>query len=61
MVNSAATVDSMKKHKVKNMDILISADEISHLSWFDFELFEQVNDSIKEETIDLRSESNSKG
>ncbi|HEE1103629.1 TPA: hypothetical protein R6449_005256, partial [Klebsiella pneumoniae] len=55
MVNSAITVDSLKKHKVKNMDILISSEEISHLSWFDFELFEQVNDSIKEETIDLRS------
>lgn len=60
MVHSAVTVDSLKTHKVKNMDILISADEISHLSWFDFELFEQVNDSIKEETIDLRSEDNSK-
>lgn len=55
MVNSAITVDSLKKHKIKNMDILISSEEISHLSWFDFELFEQVNDSIKEETIDLRS------
>lgn len=59
MVDSAITTDSRKKHKVKNMDILFRADEITHLSWFDFELFEKVNDSIKEQTIDLRSESNS--
>ncbi|TNL05405.1 hypothetical protein CYD30_22415 [Kosakonia cowanii] len=57
LVDSAITADSQKKHKVKNMDILFRADEISHLSWFDFELFEKVNDSIKEQTIDLRSES----
>ncbi|WP_420246243.1 hypothetical protein [Citrobacter sedlakii] len=58
-VSSAITSDSQKKYKVKNMDILFRSDEISHLSWFDFELFEQVNDSMKEETIDLRTENDS--
>ncbi|HAO9338196.1 TPA: hypothetical protein IRM92_004762, partial [Escherichia coli] len=56
LVSSAITMDSQKRHKVKNMDIIFRADEISHLSWFDFELFEQVNDSMKHDTIDLRSE-----
>ncbi|MFJ5378168.1 hypothetical protein ACIPSX_12560 [Pectobacterium sp. CHL-2024] len=55
MVSSAITADSQKRHKVENMDILFRADEISHLSWFDFELFEKVNDSMKKKTIDLRS------
>ncbi|HCT5556328.1 TPA: hypothetical protein ACYEMU_002678 [Enterobacter hormaechei] len=55
-VLSAATTDSKKVHKVANMDILIKSDEISHLSWFDFAVFDEVNGSLEEGTIDLRTE-----
>lgn len=55
-VLSAATTDSKKVHKVVNMDILIKSDEISHLSWFDFAVFDEVNGSLEEGTIDLRTE-----
>ncbi|HDW0968425.1 TPA: hypothetical protein RK087_000285 [Enterobacter hormaechei subsp. xiangfangensis] len=55
-VLSAATTDSKKVHKVANMDILIKSDEISHLSWFDFAVFDEVNGSFEEGTIDLRTE-----
>ncbi|HGA3039281.1 TPA: hypothetical protein ACIR5X_000775 [Serratia marcescens] len=51
--SSAATADSHEMHKVANMDILIKSDEISHLSWFDFAVFEEVNGSFEEGTIDL--------
>lgn len=54
-VLSAATADSKKVHKVVNMDILIKSDEISHLSWFDFAVFDEVNGSFEEGTIDLRT------
>ena len=53
-VSSAATSNSVKKHKIKHMDILIRADEVTHLSWFDFDLYQQVNESFCiEETINL--------
>ncbi|EGS2006918.1 hypothetical protein I8I78_004455 [Enterobacter cloacae] len=55
-VSSAATADSKKIHKVANMDILIKSDEISHLSWFDFAVFDEVNGSFVEGTIDLRTD-----
>ncbi|HEJ7014419.1 TPA: hypothetical protein ACKPXW_000253 [Serratia marcescens] len=55
-VSSAATADSKKIHKVVNMDILIKFDEISHLSWFDFTVFDEVNGSFVEGTIDLRTD-----
>ncbi|NQF30270.1 hypothetical protein [Enterobacter asburiae] len=55
-VSSAATADSTKIHKVANMDILIKSDEISHLSWFDFAVFDEVNGSFEEGTIDLRTD-----
>ncbi|EMH7332141.1 TPA: hypothetical protein ACXJEO_000008 [Serratia marcescens] len=55
-VSSAATSDSKKVHKVANMDILIKSDEISHLSWFDFAVFDEVNGSFEEGTIDLRTD-----
>ncbi|ELA3168545.1 TPA: hypothetical protein ACN7UX_003208 [Klebsiella pneumoniae] len=54
-VSSAATADSKKIHKIANMDILIKSDEISHLSWFDFAVFDEVNGSFEEGTIDLRT------
>lgn len=55
-VSSAATKNSIKTHKIRYMDILINAEEVTHLSWFDFDLFEQVNGSINTNaTIDLTS------
>ncbi|EQA1632685.1 hypothetical protein [Enterobacter hormaechei] len=54
-VISAATKDSKKLHKVLDMDILLKSDEISHLSWFDFEVYEKVNGSVDNDTIDLRT------
>ncbi|EPQ5852827.1 TPA: hypothetical protein ACMEW2_000320 [Klebsiella pneumoniae] len=54
-VSSAATADSKKIHKIANMDILIKSDEISHLSWFDFAVFDEVNGSFEQGVIDLRT------
>ena len=55
-VSSAATKNSIKTHKIRYMDILINAEEVTHLSWFDFDLYEQVNGSINTNTtIDLTS------
>lgn len=55
-IASAATSNSVKKHKIKYMDILIRSDEISHISWFDFDLYQQVNESIDgSEPINLRA------
>lgn len=49
MAQSAATSNSLKQVKLsRKMDIIFSAEEISHVSWFDFELFEQVNNSLKQ-------------
>lgn len=46
---SAATSNSLKSIKLgSKMDIIFSADEVSHVSWFDFDLFEQVNNSLKQ-------------
>lgn len=51
MAHSAATSNSVKPVKLSGkMDIIFSAEEISHVSWFDFELFEQVNNSLKQTT-----------
>lgn len=48
VVHSAATANATKQHKIKYMDIIISVDEISHISWFDFAIFDAVNGSIKQ-------------
>jgi hypothetical protein len=49
MTVSAATSNSVKPVRLNSkMDIIFSADEISHVSWFDFELFDQVNNSLKQ-------------
>lgn len=49
MTQSAATANSVKPIKISSkMDIIFSADEISHVSWFDFDLFGQVNNSLKQ-------------
>lgn len=44
-VRSAPTVRT-KKTVTNKLDIILSTDEITHISWFDFELFETINDSI---------------
>lgn len=55
-VQSAATADSKKVHKIKYMDILISADEITHISWFDFSVYDEVNGSLgTDHIVDLKT------
>jgi len=61
--DSAATTNSLKVVQLTGqMDIIFSAEEISHISWFDFDIYEQVNNSLKPiepmQTIDLTSKPN---
>ncbi|MDJ0030302.1 hypothetical protein [Pantoea ananatis] len=55
--DSAATSNSLKVVKLTGqMDIIFSAEEISHISWFDFDIYDQVNNSLKQiQKIDLTS------
>ncbi|WP_147392366.1 hypothetical protein [Arsenophonus endosymbiont of Aleurodicus floccissimus] len=36
-------------NKIKDLNILVSTDEISHISWFDFKLYNSVNNSAAKE------------
>ncbi len=35
--------------KIKDLNIVVSTDEISHISWFDFKLYNSVNNSAAKE------------
>lgn len=36
----------MYPNKIKDLNIVVSTDEISHISWFDFKLYDSVNNSV---------------
>ena len=47
---SAPTTRTMKKNKINDMDLIISSEEISSISWFDFPLFMETNGSAIKKT-----------
>ncbi|WOB97122.1 MULTISPECIES: hypothetical protein [unclassified Providencia] len=46
-VRLAPTVKGTKTVSITDLDIIVSSDEISHISWFDFEIFNSTNNSVK--------------
>lgn len=42
---SEQSIDQTKIHT--NLDIIVSSDELSHISWFDFETYDSTNNSVK--------------
>ncbi len=54
-VKSLPTVKTRKKETVQDLNIIVGVNEISHLSWFDFKMYNAINDSAakadKKETI----------
>ncbi|EUD09162.1 hypothetical protein [Providencia alcalifaciens] len=47
VVKLAPTVKGTKTISTTDLDIIVSSDEISHISWFDFEIFNSTNNSVK--------------
>lgn len=52
-VRSGRTVKTPKTIKNK-LDIILSTEDITHISWFDFDVFKEVNDSINNGKKDSR-------
>jgi hypothetical protein len=45
-VKSAPTVKTRKKEIVNDLNIIVRANEVSHISWFDFKMYNVINDSV---------------
>ena len=46
-IKRSAAIKGISKKKVQGLEIMVSIDEISHISWFDFEVYKATNNKVE--------------